>query len=127
MKPPRPSPAHRLLVWLADSIDRHRTLWGWPHLAVALFALFVTIVKPQLQFNTDRSALVVLCQQWSVYCAAHRHMRQKGALSPYRAVAYQALAAWSRMNDAFGLTPSSRTRVTTAAKTDADQLDTFLA
>ena len=58
MKPPRPSPAHRLLVWLADSIDRHRTLWGWPHLAVALLALFVTIVKPQLQFNTDRSALV---------------------------------------------------------------------
>lgn len=77
--------------------------------------------------DADRSALVVLCQQWSVYCAAHRHMRQKGALSPYRAVAYQALAAWSRMNDAFGLTPSSRTRVTTAAKTDADQLDTFLA
>lgn len=58
MKPPRPSPAHRLLVWLADSIDRHRTFWGWPHLAVALLALFVTIVKPQLQFNTDRSALV---------------------------------------------------------------------
>src|SRR5262249_32406170 len=58
MTSPRSSPATRLLVWLAESIYRHRVWWTWPHLAVAAFCIFVTVVKPQLQFNTDRSALV---------------------------------------------------------------------
>ena len=75
----------------------------------------------------DRSALVVLCQQWSVYCAAHTHLRQQGVLSKYLAVAHRALDKWMRLNAEFGLTPAARTRVTIAAKTDADQLDTFLA
>jgi len=77
--------------------------------------------------EADRSALIVLCQQWSVYRAAHAHMRKQGVLSRYLAVSHKALAVWTRLNDAFGLTPAARTRVTTAAKSDADHLDTFLA
>jgi len=58
MTSPPPSPAARLLLWLANAIYRRRAWFGWPHLAVVAFCLFVTVVKPRLQFNTDRNALV---------------------------------------------------------------------
>src|SRR2546426_7594675 len=58
MSAPRPSPAHRLLLWLAHSIHRHRAWFGWPHLLLAGLSLYVTLVNPRLQLNTDRNALV---------------------------------------------------------------------
>ncbi|HYV32506.1 MAG TPA: MMPL family transporter, partial [Candidatus Binatia bacterium] len=58
MSVPPPSPAARLLLWLASAVEQHRFWFGWPHLALAALCLFVTAVKPGLQFNTDRNALV---------------------------------------------------------------------
>src|SRR5882724_5676749 len=58
MSAPPPSPAARLLLWLANAVEQHRFWFGWPHLVLAALCLFVTAVKPGLQFNTDRNALV---------------------------------------------------------------------
>src|ERR1043166_1379308 len=58
MSSPRPSPAARLLLWLANAVYEHRFWFGWPHLALVALCLAVTLVKPGLQFNFDRNALV---------------------------------------------------------------------
>src|SRR5262245_35938120 len=58
MSSARPSPAARLLVWLANAVSEHRFWFGWPQLGLVAICLFITLVKPRLQFNFDRIALV---------------------------------------------------------------------
>jgi hopanoid biosynthesis associated RND transporter like protein HpnN len=58
MSAPQPSLATRVLLWLANSICRHRAWFGWPHLLVAALALYATLVYPKLGFRMDRSSLV---------------------------------------------------------------------
>ena len=56
MSAPRPSPASRMLLWLANAIFEHRAWFGWPHLILAVVSIAFTIAK--LEFRTSRSDLV---------------------------------------------------------------------
>src|SRR5258707_3586429 len=58
MTSPPPSPAARLLLWLANAVYQQRFWFGWPHLALVVLCLSCTLVQPRLQFNFDRNALV---------------------------------------------------------------------
>src|SRR5207247_3419248 len=42
----------------ANAVYEHRLWFGWPHLGLVALCLFFTLVKPRLQFNFDRNALV---------------------------------------------------------------------
>ena len=50
------TPAARVLLWLSGAIFRHRALFGWPHLILAVASIWYTVAK--LEFHTKRSALV---------------------------------------------------------------------
>src|SRR5260221_7235367 len=56
MTAPRPSPAARLLMSLANAVFQHRALFGWPHLFLAIVCIGFTIAK--LEFHTSRNDLV---------------------------------------------------------------------
>jgi len=56
MSSPKPSPAVRLLKWLADAVARHRGWFFWPQVALVGICVWFTIAK--LQFRTDRNSLV---------------------------------------------------------------------
>jgi P27 family predicted phage terminase small subunit len=72
--------------------------------------------------QSERAALVALCQQWSRYLAAHAQVQElgmvientKGGLStnPYLEVADRALGHCHRLWHELGLTPSGRARAT---------------
>jgi P27 family predicted phage terminase small subunit len=73
--------------------------------------------------EADRGALVALCQQWSRYLEANRSVSSAGMVvrspsgypmpNPYIAIANRALASCVKLWAEMGLTPSSRSRVTT--------------
>src|SRR5437867_2592587 len=56
MNSPKPSPAVRLLKWLADSVYLHRGWFAWPQVVLVGLCVWFTIAK--LGFRTDRSSLV---------------------------------------------------------------------
>jgi P27 family predicted phage terminase small subunit len=74
--------------------------------------------------DADRSALLALCIEWDRYLTATAHVSQIGLVvktktgylmtNPYLSIATRALAGCSRLWVELGLTPSSRSRVTTA-------------
>ena len=70
--------------------------------------------------EAERSALIALCQQWSAYLGAHKHVLDNGImcetssgkqkLNPYLVVMDRALAHCSRLWQELGLTPTGRAR-----------------
>ena len=52
----RPSPAARILRWLAGAICDHRAWFGWPHLILVIISIWLTIAS--LEFRTSRNDLV---------------------------------------------------------------------
>ena len=83
--------------------------------------------------DADRSALCALCRQWSAYVRASASVRkapiQKNprtgmfSISPMVRIATHALAECHRLWIEFGLTPVSRTKVSTVDGGDVE--DTF--
>ncbi len=75
--------------------------------------------------EVDRGVLAALCQAWGRWVRAERMVTKHGmltytahgtqAVSPYVRIARQAMEDYTRMAIEFGLTPSSRSRVTTVA------------
>jgi P27 family predicted phage terminase small subunit len=74
--------------------------------------------------DADRSVLIAACVEWSYYVAAISDIAARGLvlkaprtgvamINPFRSVAARALAGCLRLWPELGLTPSSRTRLTT--------------
>ena len=73
--------------------------------------------------EADRTPLIAVCIEWSRYVEANEKIRTLGMIvkapsgypitNPYLPVANRALAACTKLWAELGLTPSSRTRVTT--------------
>ena len=70
--------------------------------------------------ETERSALIAMCQQWSRYIEAHKHIHEHGMViesekgpmvSPHVAVADKALSHCQKLWIELGLTPSGRSRM----------------
>jgi P27 family predicted phage terminase small subunit len=77
--------------------------------------------------ETERGALIALCQQWSRYVAAQIKVRSEGMViegdkgpivSPYIAVADKALTHCLKLWVELGLTPSGRSRMTSLIDTE---------
>ena len=86
--------------------------------------------------EADRGSLVALCQQWSRYLEANRNVSTAGMVikspsgypmpNPYIGIANKALGHCLRLWAELGITPSSRSRVTTAGASDIpDPFDEF--
>jgi P27 family predicted phage terminase small subunit len=79
--------------------------------------------------EADRSSLIALCLEWSRYLGAMRKVKQTGMVvqapsgypmqNPYLAIATKALGGCQKLWPELGLTPSSRSRVTTAGSLPA--------
>ena len=85
----------------------------------------------------DRGALLALCQQWSLYQQAVQKCAEKGMVvmapsgypivNPYLGIANKAIDKCTKLWVELGLTPSSRSRVTTdkSVKPEADPFAQF--
>jgi P27 family predicted phage terminase small subunit len=83
----------------------------------------------------DRSALIALCLEWARYLTAQAKVAEKGLViaapsgypmpNPYLAIATRALQQCIKLWPELGLTPSSRSRVTTVPDGDEDQFAEF--
>jgi P27 family predicted phage terminase small subunit len=79
--------------------------------------------------EAERGSLVALCQQWSRYLEAHHKAAATGMVikspsgypmpNPYLGIANRALAHCTKLWAELGLTPSARSRVSTASPTVA--------
>jgi len=79
--------------------------------------------------NAERPVMIALCQQWAIYLEAHQRVRQLGmvvkspsahpVVNPYVKIGRAALAQCQRLWIELGLTPSSRSRLTTVVPSDA--------
>ncbi len=89
----------------------------WKRLAQVLY-------KHGLLTEVDRGVLAALCQAYGRWVKAERAVSEKGltsynasgttTVSPHVRIARQAMEDYRRMAVEFGLTPSSRSRVTAA-------------
>jgi P27 family predicted phage terminase small subunit len=78
----------------------------------------------------DSSALVAYCQTYARWCEAEEEIRRTGTVIkstkgqpmviPFLKVANIAWQQWTRMLTEFGMSPSSRSRVTVADAAKAD-------
>jgi P27 family predicted phage terminase small subunit len=78
--------------------------------------------------ESDKSALIAMCLEWSRYLEATKKIRQHGMVikapsgypivNPYLSIATKALASCSKLWPELGLTPSSRSRVKAVEATD---------
>lgn len=85
--------------------------------------------------EADRGALLSLCQQWSRYLEANKSVSTAGMVvrspsgypmpNPYIAIANRALAMCVKLWAELGLTPSSRSRVTTVDTSASDVFAEF--
>lgn len=83
--------------------------------------------------ESDRSALIAMCLEWSRYLTATAKVRQNGMVvqapsgypipNPYLSIATKALAGCNKLWPELGLTPSSRSRV--SAVPDDGKSDPF--
>lgn len=95
------------------------------------------LVRLGVMTELDTAALSAYCVAWSRHVDAEKNLRKYGmvlvskstgnpVLSPYYRVATQALADMNKTLTEFGLSPSSRTRVTAAEKpADDDPFEQF--
>jgi P27 family predicted phage terminase small subunit len=84
----------------------------------------------------DGSALTAYCQSYATWVEAQEEIRKTGTVirstkgqpmvSPFLKVANVAWAQWTRMLIEFGMSPSSRSRVTVADSGKADPFEEFL-
>jgi P27 family predicted phage terminase small subunit len=85
----------------------------------------------------DRAALAALCQAWARWVAAEEELKKTGPIvkspsgfpiqNPYLAVANKSMEPIVKLSAEFGLTPSSRTRISaTAPKSAGDELADFM-
>src|SRR5437762_6619850 len=58
MNPTTDSLAVRVLRWLSNAVYRYPRLFFYPQLLLFIASVFVTAVKPQIQFDTSRDDLV---------------------------------------------------------------------
>src|SRR5437879_12693530 len=58
MDPTPDSLAVRVLRWLSNAVDRYPRLFFYPQLLLFSASVFVTAVKPKIQFDTSRDDLV---------------------------------------------------------------------
>jgi P27 family predicted phage terminase small subunit len=82
--------------------------------------------------QTEQSALIALCQQWSRYLEAQQKVRQLGMLvktstgepvmNPYLQMADTALVHCQSLWRELGLTPSTRSRMVTLPAAEAQAL-----
>jgi len=106
-----------------ELLDHPRALAEWVRLAPMLRA------ARQIT-EADRSALVAVCLEYARYIEATQKVRTLGLVvktpsgypipNPYLSIATKALAGCNKLWPELGLTPSSRSRVTTAAPAPAD-------
>lgn len=78
----------------------------------------------------DRASLIALCLEWERYLTATAEVQKRGLVvttktgypmtNPFLVVATQALRACNRLWPELGLTPSSRSRLTTTPLTPGD-------
>lgn len=88
--------------------------------------------------QVDRAALAAYCQCWERWVQAETEMRSEAfrmitttdngypVVSPWLNVANAAMKQMLRFLTEFGMTPSSRSRVTVAAPEEADPYEEFL-
>ena len=79
---------------------------------------------------TDRTALVALCLEWARYLDAMARVQKLGMVvttpngypmtNPYLSIGSRALAACTKLWPELGLTPSSRSRISTIATPSPD-------
>lgn len=91
--------------------------------------------KSKTVTEADRGALIALCQQWSRYLESNRSVAAAGMVvrspsgypmpNPYIAIANRALGQCVKLWAELGLTPSSRSRVTTAGDGTVDRFSEF--
>lgn len=99
----------------------------WRRISKELFRL-------GLLSEIDRAALAVYCVAWGRWLEAEEKLRQHGVVvkspsgypiqSPFLTVANQAMKQMTRLLVEFGMSPSSRSRVT--ARPQEDEEDEFL-
>ncbi|HKI72353.1 MAG TPA: RND transporter, partial [Verrucomicrobiae bacterium] len=58
MNPTTDSLAVRVLRWLSNAVYRYPRLFFYPQLLLFIVSVFVTAVKPKIQFDTSRDDLV---------------------------------------------------------------------
>ena len=88
--------------------------------------------------QVDRAALAAYCQCWERWVQAEEAMREPGfrmitttdngypVVSPWLNVANAAMKQMLRFLTEFGMTPSSRSRVTVTTEQEADPFEEFL-
>ena len=95
------------------------------------------LMEMGLLSRADRTALAAYCTAYSRWVKAEEQVRKYGAIvkspekgfpmkSPYLTVADQALETMRKLMVAFGLTPSSRSRIRVPGGREQDELDRFL-
>lgn len=97
------------------------------------------LLKAGLYSHLDRAALAAYCTTYSRWAEAEKHVSKEGAVlrgktsgapyqNPWLAVANKALEQIRAFEAEFGMSPSSRSRVTPAAKKEeADPFDQWEA
>jgi P27 family predicted phage terminase small subunit len=126
-----PKPPSTPDVWLLpppELADHPLALAEWARLAPLLY-------QARQVTDADRSALLALCLEWARYLEATARIRTAGLVvltpngypmqNPYLSIATKALAGCAKLWPELGLTPSSRSRVTTAAPPSTDPFSEF--
>lgn len=85
--------------------------------------------------ESDKSALIALCLEWSRYLQATAKIRTSGMVvqapsgypivNPYLSIATKALANCNKLWPELGLTPSSRSRVKAAPQERKSKIEAF--
>jgi P27 family predicted phage terminase small subunit len=86
--------------------------------------------------EADAEVIALLCTGWARWPEAEEQLRRFGIVikspsgypiqSPYLSIARQAMAEVRSLLSEFGLTPDSRSRVSTASQPEADPFETYL-
>jgi P27 family predicted phage terminase small subunit len=101
-----------------------------PHAQTEWRRLAPLLRKARHVSATDRTALIAVCLEWAEYLSAMEMVRVRGRVvltpagypmtNPYRTIATKALAACNKLWPELGLTPSSRSRITTTGVASPD-------
>jgi P27 family predicted phage terminase small subunit len=113
-----PPPAEALFADPPRELDAH------PAAREEWMRIVPLLLESRAITHIDRSVLVAVCIEWAKYLDAMTEVRVRGLVitapsgypitNPYLAVANRALVHCSRLWPELGLTPSSRTRISTS-------------
>jgi P27 family predicted phage terminase small subunit len=126
-----PKPAITPDVWLTpppELTDHPLALQEWARLAPLLY-------QARQVTDADRGPLLALCLEWARYLDATARIKASGLVvqtasgypmqNPYLPIATKALAGCTKLWPELGLTPSSRSRVSTTAAPSDDPFAEF--